>query len=131
MKPISDLSKAKADLLAKLARIEAVEKLREELATKEKELLSDLGEQSNAPAQVEKTKPAALRHKTTQLQVIAEILTQSPNLNRHQIFAKLMEAGRAPGNVGQMSALLSRGKKEGIFILRDEDNTWSTAETWI
>lgn len=122
------LSIAEAELRARLAQIEDIKKKREDLAKAEADFLRTL---ESAPSPSLLASKAARRKsnepkKKRQKDWIEEILRDKGPIGRDDLFAALQPTGKAPADVNQLSALLSRGKRENRMVV-DSNYRWSLA----
>lgn len=133
----TSLSLAKSALQARLAQIEELERAREELARKAAEieqqeeeiqlwlagekpepqqakrrLLGGSACEAHAKAQSEAENGSPAQPKT-QKEWIRHLLIEHGAMNRDELFEKMVPTGKAPASVDQLSAILSRGKKDG------------------
>lgn len=135
------LTLAKEALQKRLAQIEEIERTREELERKSKELAEQEAEIAKwlvetealpalsrgslgGSAGVEHNRQAISEPVTatpkTQKEWIYHLLTKHGAMTRDDLFDKMLPTGKAPASVDQLSAILSRGKKEGrLGVLPD------------
>ena len=136
------LASAKEALQKRLAKIEEIERAREELARKSKELAEQEAEIAKWVEETEPPPPSpsrrllggsagdahirqvTLEHEVatpkTQKEWIYHLLAKHGAMTRDDLFEKMQPTGKAPASVDQLSAILSRGKKEGrLGVLPD------------
>jgi hypothetical protein len=114
------------------ARRAANEAERQEIEDEDHEirrLLAALGSQSSAPSITQapefdnRTRRAKPPPPGAQLQTIVRVLLEGGRLLRPEIFERLKPTGKAPTDLKQLSALLTRLKHSG-HIGYDEDHRW-------
>lgn len=135
------LASAKEALQKRLAQIEEIERAREELERKSKELAEQeaeiakwLGETESAPSPSRRLLGGSAgevhirqtmletdaANPQTQKEWIYHLLVKHGAMTRDDLFEKMQPTGKAPASVDQLSAILSRGKKEGrLGVLPD------------
>jgi hypothetical protein len=123
-----DLAAVKADLQAKLERIAALEAKKAEILREEAELAVLLA--GGHPSRQAPTKPVLVAPDessvpTTQKACIMWLLAKFGPLTRDELFTKLEPTGKRPAKPDQLSAILSREKKEGRLAFDSSTFRWS------
>jgi len=113
------LSTLKADLEHRLRLVGEVELLRAQLAEKEKEL--GLLQESEGPSPSPRLRPMS---KVTQAEWVRFFLATKGPQSRESLFKLLEQTDKRPGSLEQLSAILSKEKKEGRIQRDPESGDW-------